>query len=173
MPHTLCFCLQAKKQSWQQKWMLQLGKLLYIIERNRKITAKLPLRPSQRSSSTFQISSKDKPAWHRDPSFFTQDTTQATMPSQELSLDNVSRSHRPLLRASGQSACKGFPPPYPSRYSPGGSRVEPQAPHAAPHRAVAKRGNALQRVSPGPLLFYLVLILLVNNGLMTQSTAAF
>ena len=92
-------------------WMQQLGKLLYIVERNCKIIAAKPKpKPSDPASQ-----------WRQSP----------LPPSQ----DSPVASRGPLLRS------RGFPPPFPSRYSPRGSRVGPQG------YKPSKGAIALQQVS--------------------------
>ena len=103
--------------------MHQLGKLLYIVERNRRISAAVGKQPFQKSSASTAASSP-RPA------------------SQGLPDPNVDMvSQRPIEVATGQS--RGFPPPFPSRYSPQGSRVGPQG---VQKQVISKGGNALQRV---------------------------
>lgn len=119
--------------------MHQLGKLLYIVERNRKISAAVASQSSQR---TYSLQTNQTPSLggvQPDPPGLPRSAPGAP---QDLSIDIVTQ--RPALRASGQSVSRGFPPPYPSRYSPQGSRVGPQA---GLKQTVSKGANALQRVS--------------------------
>ena len=122
---------------WQHKWMHQLGKLLYIVERNRKISAAVASQPSTRPHN-LQTGQSSLPPQREAQSM----PRSAPTASRDLSVDIVTQ--RPVLRASGQSVSRGFPPPYPSRYSPQGSRVGPQG---GQKQAVSKGANALQRVS--------------------------
>ena len=121
---------------WQHKWMHQLGKLLYIVERNRKISAAVASQPSR--PHNLQTEPSPLPPQREGQSI----PRSAPTGSRDLSMDIVTQ--RPVLRASGQSVSRGFPPPYPSRYSPQGSRVGPQG---GQKQAVSKGANALQRVS--------------------------
>ena len=133
-------CLQPGGRLWQHKWMQQLGKLLYIVERNRKITAAVVSQPPPHRPHNI----------HMQQNFLAPQREARSVPRSapagpvDPSVDAVPQ--RPVLRASGQSASRGFPPPYPSRYSPQGSRVGPQAGHK---QALSKGANALHRVS-GP-----------------------
>ena len=93
--------------------MQQLGKLLYIVERNCKI-----------------IAAKPKPQPFHAPS-------QSSQPALPSNPDTSVASRGPLLRS------RGFPPPFPSRYSPRGSRVGPEGSQKQP----SKGAIALQQVS--------------------------
>ena len=117
--------------------MHQLGKLLYIVERNRKISAAVASQPPPRPHN-FQTDQKSLAPSREAQSM----PRSAPGGSRDLSVDIVTQ--RPVLRAAGQSVSRGFPPPYPSRYSPQGSRVGPQG---GQKQAVSKGANALQRVS--------------------------
>ena len=130
-------CLQPGGKVWQHKWMHQLGKLLYIVERNRKISAAVASQASP-PPHNLQTDQNALPPQRQAQSM----PRSAPTGSQDLSVDIVTQ--RPVLRASGQSVSRGFPPPYPSRYSPQGSRVGPQG---GQKQAVSKGANALQRVS--------------------------
>lgn len=123
-------CLQDGHKA-QHRWMYQLGRLLYIVERNLRINA---------AASTQQ----PKPAAAA--------TAQPARPLQNLSTLEArgaarSSTERPLSQAlrrpAAQPTSRGFPPPFPSRYSPQGSRIGPQAAVKQP----TSKGNALQRVS--------------------------
>jgi hypothetical protein len=108
--------------------MHQLGKLLYIVERNRKITAVVGKQPIQEGTSpTPPMNARPVPR-------------SASQRVLDPNLDIVSQ--RPVKIATGQS--RGFPPPFPSRYSPQGSRVGPQG---GLKQVTSKGANALQRVS--------------------------
>ena len=131
-------CLQPGGKMWQHKWMHQLGKLLYIVERNRKISAAVASQPTPRPHN-FQTDQNPLPPQRGEAQSVPRSTPSG---SRDLSVDIVTQ--RPVLRASGQSVSRGFPPPYPSRYSPQGSRVGPQG---GQKQAVSKGANALQRVS--------------------------
>ncbi|DBA84918.1 TPA: hypothetical protein ACH3X1_005930 [Trebouxia sp. C0004] len=111
---------------WQHRWMHQLGKLLYIVERNRKITAVVGKQPVQEATS---------PTPPLNPRPVSRSASQRVP---DPNLDIVSQ--RPVKIATGQS--RGFPPPFPSRYSPQGSRVGPQGGHK---QVTSKGANALQR----------------------------
>ena len=119
--------------------MHQLGKLLYIVERNRKISAAVASQPPSRPHDP-PMTNQDSFPPQREPQSVP--SRQAPGGPRDLSVDIVTQ--RPVLRASGQSVSRGFPPPYPSRYSPQGSRVGPQG---GQKQAVSKGANALQRVS--------------------------
>ncbi|DBB12200.1 TPA: hypothetical protein ACH3X3_006306 [Trebouxia sp. C0006] len=109
---------------WQHTWMHQLGKLLYIVERNRKITAVAGKQPNQEGTSPIPPMS---------PRPVSRSASQRVL---DPNLDVV----RPVKIATGQS--RGFPPPFPSRYSPQGSRVGPQG---GQKQVTSKGANALQR----------------------------
>ena len=108
--------------------MHQLGKLLYIVERNRKITAVVGKQPIQ--EVTF-------PTPKMNPRPVSRSASQRVL---DPTLDVVSQ--RPVKIATGQS--RGFPPPFPSRYSPQGSRVGPQG---GQKQVTSKGANALQQVT--------------------------
>ena len=118
--------------------MHQLGKLLYIVERNRKISAAVASQPTQRQVANSQIASQKTLRPGRVSAY---SSRAAPVGPRDPNLDIVTQ--RPVLRASGQALSRGFPPPYPSRYSPQGSRVGPQG---SQKQAVSKGANALQRV---------------------------
>jgi len=107
--------------------MHQLGKLLYIVERNRKITAVAGKQPIQEGTS---------PTPPINPRPVSRSASQRVL---DPNLDVVSQ--RSVKIATGQS--RGFPPPFPSRYSPQGSRVGPQG---GQKQVTSKGANALQRV---------------------------
>ena len=123
--------------------MHQLGKLLYIVERNRKISAAVASQAPQRTYNLQTNHTATLPGTQPEsPGVGVPRSTPGA--PRDPSVDIVTQ--RPVLRASGQSVSRGFPPPYPSRYSPQGSRVGPQA---GLKQAVSKGANALQRVSHG------------------------
>lgn len=121
--------------SSQHRWMVQLGKLLYIVERNLKINAAATSQQPQTavaaaSSAAQQSRSLQSPL----------------RPESRAAVQ--SSAERPLIqpvvrRASAQPISRGFPPPFPSRYSPQGSKVTPQP----AGKQASSKGNALQRVS--------------------------
>ncbi len=126
------FCMQQRGKVWQHKWMHQLGKLLYIVERNRRISAAVAKQPM----------SEQVPQWPPTPTPTPTKTRSASPGLPDPNVDIVSQ--RPVLRSVGQSSSRGFPPPFPSRYSPQGSRVGPQG---GQKQAISKGANALQRVT--------------------------
>jgi hypothetical protein len=120
--------VQQQGKLWQHRWMHQLGKLLYIVERNRKITAVVGKQPVQGATS---------PTPSINPRPVSRSASQR-VPDPNLNIV----SQRPVMIATGQS--RGFPPPFPSRYSPQGSRVGPQG---GQKQVTSKGANALQRVT--------------------------
>lgn len=149
-------CLQKQGKLWQHQWMHQLGRLLYIVERNRKISAAVDGQPAGRP----QPNQPTAPPTVLPPQSVASRAASQGLP--DPSIDIVSQ--RPVLRASAQSASRGFPPPFPSRYSPQGSRVGPQG---AQKPVISKGANALQRViSFSNAYMYAVMhLLLSSNGL--------
>lgn len=146
--------------------MQRLGKLLYIVERNRKISAAVASQPTQRSSGNSQRASQKA---LRPDRVSANSARAATIGPRDPNVDIVTQ--RPMLRASGQAVSRGFPPPYPSRYSPQGSRVGPQG---GQKQAVSKGANALQRVCLAtsldlPSLIFCML-LSVSGGLLARES---
>ena len=150
--HACCF-VQKQHTSQQRHWMKQLGKLLYIVERNCKINAAMSkeaagVHPPTQSSSMHKSLAEDA---NQTDQLFSSAGPSHTPPSAQQASDQRSAasavhagSRGPLLKGSRQSASRGFPPPYPSRYSPHGSRV---APNGGQKQPIQKGANALQRVS--------------------------
>lgn len=130
--------LQPQGKTWQHHWMHQLGQLLYIVERNRKISAAVAAQPRRRTQLSTQNSSQNARLLQRvSPAL----PKPAQAAPRDPNVDIITQ--RPVLRAAAQSTSRGFPPPYPSRYSPQGSRVGPEG---SQKQAVGKGANALQRV---------------------------
>ena len=123
----------------QHRWMYQLGRLLYIVERNLRINAAAKSQQSQSAiaaaAAAAQQSRLAQNASRLESRAAQQGSAERPLPQQAM------------RRAPAQPGSRGFPPPFPSRYSPQGSRISPQA---AVKQPTTKGPNALQRVCYAP-----------------------